>query len=120
MKVIKTHIYQVTGTTAVASTRLAKGRGEHIHSVLVRWSAAPTTSEDLTITYTSKETGAAYDVVLLTYDPGAAGSVTSFVWNGPGNDTDGVLLSEGDTLSIAYTHTDSSTISITYIYSDGV
>lgn len=74
-----------------------------VNSVTVKLSAAPTTSEYLTVTLDSA-IGADYDVVLYKVDPSAT-SATSIIWqpNAP------LYLRPGDVVALAYTNTDTRT-----------
>ena len=106
-----------TGAAAIAASLTAKGRGFHVEKVTIKFSSAPTTSENITFTLNSAA-GAAYDTVLLTYDP-SADSATSVVWNGVGSSTQGTDLYEGDSLDVAYTNTDTRTYGLTFYYTEG-
>lgn len=74
-----------------------------LNSVTIKFSAAPTTAEDLTVTLDSA-IGAAYDAVLYKVDPSVT-SATSIVWqpNAP------LYLRPGDVVTLAYTNTDTRT-----------
>lgn len=95
-----------TGAAAIAASATAK-RVCRLGSIAVKFSAAPTTSEDLTVTLNSM-TGAAYDTVLLTVDP-STDSTTSIVYipDAP------LLLEPGDAVDVAYTNTDTVTYGVT-------
>jgi len=80
-------------------------------AVEVHFSAAPTTSEDLTLTLDSVS-GAAYDTVLRSVDPSAS-SATDVLWEGP------FYLANGDALDVAYTNTDTRTVGVTYFWREG-
>lgn len=93
-----------TGAAAVAlSYTVPTGATFDLNSVTVKFSAAPTTSEYLTITLDSA-IGAAYDVVLYKVDPSAT-SATSVVWQ----PTAPLYLQPGDIVTLAYTNTDTRT-----------
>ncbi len=97
---------QVSDTGAAAlslSYTVPTGATFDLNSVTVKFSAAPTTSEYLTITLDSA-LGAAYDVVLYKVDPSAT-SATSIVWmpSGP------LYLRPADAVVLAYTNTDART-----------
>ena len=66
-----------TGAAAIAAS-ITVARPAQLISVTVKFSAAPTTSQNLTVTKDAIE-GAAYDVVLLSTDPSAS-SATSLVY----------------------------------------
>ena len=76
-------------------------------AILVKFSAAPTTSEDLQIIFKSKH-GTDYDVELYTVDP-SADSLTQIVWypDLP------VPISKSDKIQVLYANTDSGTIGVT-------
>jgi hypothetical protein len=74
-----------------------------LNSVTVKFSAAPTTSEYLTITLDSA-IGAAYDVVLYKVDPSATAALT-IVWQPAAP----LYLQPGDVVTLAYTNTDTRT-----------
>ena len=91
-----------TGAVAIANST-AITRPARLMSVTVKFSAAPTTSENLTITKDARA-GAAYDAVLLTTDPSAT-SATSILYQ---PDAD-LWLEPGDAIATAYTNTDTRT-----------
>lgn len=96
-------IYNATGTGAIAlSTTMA--RKFRLTSVTCHFSAAPTTSEDFTVTLNAAE-GAAYDTVLVRKDP-SAGAVVDIVYIPDGY---GLILGAGDEIDVAYTNTDGRT-----------
>ena len=109
--------YGETGTGAISMSLGGKGRGYHVREVLIHFSAAPTTSENITITLNSA-LGAAYDTVLLDYDP-SADSATDIKWTGLGSDAHGQLVAEADSCDIAYTNTDGNTYGVTVYYVEG-
>ncbi len=78
-------------------------RVSRLISVSVRFGAAPTTSENITITIGSGQ-GTNYNVVLLALDPSVE-SVTSLVYV-PDNE---IWLTPGDSVDVAYTNTDRNT-----------
>lgn len=93
-----------TGSAAASlSYTVPAGATFDLNSVTVKFSAAPVTSEYLTITLDSA-LGAAYDVVLYKVDP-AATSATSIVWQPDAP----LYLSPGDVVTLAYTNTDGRT-----------
>ena len=94
-----------TGAAAIATSITAE-RVAQLISVSVKFSAAPTTSENLTITKNAVE-GAAYDVVLLSTDP-SSGAATSII-----HLPDEMLrLEPGDSIDVAYTNTDTRTYGV--------
>ena len=93
-----------TGSAAVSlSYTVPSGATFDLNSVTVKFSAAPTTSENLTITLDSA-LGAAYDVLLYSVDPSAT-SATSIVWQPDAP----LYLAPGDVVTLAYTNTDGRT-----------
>ena len=99
-------VYKVnaTGGAAIsASLTVPAGRHYQLVSVSVKMSAAPTTSENFTITLNCNA-GSDYDVLLYSVDL-AAGSTTDLFWA----PDDRVLLEPGDAIDVAYTNTDSNT-----------
>lgn len=74
---------------------------------LVKFSAAPTESEDLQIIFKSKH-GMDYDVLLYSVDP-SIGSLTQIVWfpDLP------VPISKNDRIQVLYDNTDERTIGVT-------
>lgn len=75
-------------------------------SVSCKFSAAPTTSEDFTIT-ANLAAGSTYDVLLYSVDPSAS-SLTDLVWlpDAP------MWFYRGDAIDVAYTNTDTKTYSV--------
>ena len=73
--------------------------------VTLRFSAAPTTSENLTISLDSVN-GPAYDTVFYTVDPSAA-SVSHIVWYPDGFEW---IVGPGDVVAVSYANTDNNTI----------
>ena len=104
-------IYQKQRETGAAAIKMVCWPQDAIiaqlMSVTVKFSAAPTTSQALTLTLVS-DLGAEYDVLLYTVDP-AVGAVTSIVW-WPDHE---LHLGPGDGLKIAYTNTDTRTYGVT-------
>lgn len=96
-----------TGSAAIAASHaVATGQPQRLVSVTCKFSVAPTTSEDLTITLNANA-GAAYDIVMLTLDPSAV-SATSIVWF-PDED---IRLEGGDSIDVAFTNTDTRTYGV--------
>ncbi len=91
-----------TGAVAMAAS-FTVVRACRLLGVTVKFSAAPTSSENLTITKNANA-GAAYDVVLGSVDP-SVGSLTSVVWE-PQQE---IWLEPGDSVDVAYTNTNTRT-----------
>ena len=90
-----------TGTAALNLTGpVPPGQHYRLVSVSLGLSAAPTTSESLTVTLDS-HAGAAYDTLLYTIDLSAA-AVTDLVWM----PYEEMFLEGGDAIDIAYANTD--------------
>ena len=98
-----------TGAGAI-SEALSPGVPFRLLRIEVKWSAAPTTSENFTVTLDAGA-GSAYDVLMDSVDP-SDGSVTSLVF-GYGV---GYEFEADDAIDIAYTNTDTKTISGRYVY----
>jgi len=79
---------------------------EELTYVAITFSAAPTTSENLTITL-DNILGGAYDVTLLTIDPSAS-AATSIVWY-PDNPQ---MLALGDEIDVVFANTDGESIGV--------
>jgi hypothetical protein len=100
-----------TGAVAVAASCSITDSRSHLNWVSLKLSAAASTSENVTITLDSGN-GAAYDVVLVAFDPSVIGG-TSFVWI-----PDYVLtLGAGDKIVVTYTNTDTRTYGLQVRYS---
>ena len=91
-------------TTTTFSTKYPNHTGKVV-ALFVKFSAAPTTSENFTVTLQSVRGDAEYDSVLFSTDPSAT-SATSIVqlWDIP------CPLEMGDEVVVAYTNTDTRTI----------
>jgi hypothetical protein len=97
-----------TGSAAIATSVLVPaGQVYRVVSVALHLSAAPTTSENLTITLNSA-TAAAYDTLLYTLDPSSV-AATNVLWQ-----PDALLyLVAGDSLDVAWTNTNTRTYGLT-------
>ena len=84
--------------------------GGFLSAIIIHFSEAPTTSENLIVTYTN-ENSDAYTTELHNEDPSAE-STTDLVleWD------NGFVLDPGDAIKIAYPNTDENTIGITVKY----
>lgn len=82
----------------------------YLRELRVHVSAAPTTSENFTLTLRSAD-GAEHDVVIYKIDLSSA-STTDIV-----NTDLGLLLLTGDELEVTYTNTDGRTIGVQLIFS---
>lgn len=101
---------RATATGAAAlSERVEVGQASRVLWAGVKFSVAPTSTENLVIAYDSAS-GAAYDVTLLTYDPSAE-SATAVSWE----PDEAIYLMPGDALSVAYTNTDTTTWGLTVL-----
>ena len=96
-----------TGAVAIAASMTVPAGGTYrLVSVTLALDAAPTTSEDFTITLDANA-GAAYDVLLYSLDL-SLGSTVDLVWF-PGEP---LLLEGGDAIDVAYTNTDTGTYGV--------
>ena len=101
-----------TGATAIAEA-LAPGVEFRLLRVEAKWSAAPSDSEDFTVTLDAGD-GTTYDVLLDSVDP-SSGSQTSLVFvYGIGYE-----FESDDAIDIAYTNTGTDTVSGRYVYELG-
>ena len=76
-------------------------------AALVTFSAAPTTTENLTVTFKSRH-GTAFDTVIHTIDP-STDSLTDIYYAPEA----AVPLNKGDKILLEYTNTDTGTIGVT-------
>lgn len=74
---------------------------------LITFDTAPTTSENITITFISKN-GTAYDCRLHSIDP-SLNSLTSVVYS----PSAAIPMNTGDRIQVQYPNTDSRTVSVT-------
>jgi hypothetical protein len=94
--------YAGTGAGAIAVNANPSG-DYYFHSLLIHFSAAPVTSENIVVTLNPVE-GATYNTTLYKVDP-SVGSLTDVVFQ-----TDAPLLCRsGDTITVAYPNTDART-----------
>jgi hypothetical protein len=98
-------VTNATGSGAL-STSTALSAAFRLTSVTVNFNAAPTTSENLTVTVNAND-GAAYDTVLFSVDPSAT-SATDIVFI-PDND---LVFESGDEIDVAFTNTDANTFGL--------
>jgi hypothetical protein len=97
-----------TGSGAIDASHVAPtGQHYQLLSVALHLSAAPTTSESLTVTLNSMH-GAEYDARLYTVDPSAT-SLTDLYWT-PDADT---WLAPGDAVDVHYANTDARVYGLT-------
>jgi len=101
---------QATGAVAI-SLSLAAKRVSRVMTVTLKLSAAPTTSENFTITLNALA-GVAYDTLLYSVDLSAS-STTALIWYPDGE----LWLEPGDSIDVAYTNTDTRTygVQITFV-----
>jgi hypothetical protein len=96
-------INSLGGGHLAASMTVPAGATYKLISVTLHMSAAPTTSENFTITLDANA-GAGYDTLLYSIDLSAA-SVTDLVWF----PDEPMLLEGGDAIDVAYENTDVGT-----------
>jgi len=92
-----------TGAIALSATAIKATEFKHVS---LKLSAAPTTSENLTITINANA-GAAYDILLYSVDL-SSGSTTTMVWY----PDEPLFLETGDSIDVAYTNTDTRTYGV--------
>jgi len=97
-----------TGAGAISTSHAATGNEELI-SVNIMFDSAPSTSEDLTITFNSKD-GAEYDVILALVDPAVEGA-SSILWY----PDEPQMLEILDSIDVAFTNTDARTWTVAII-----
>ena len=108
-ELVNIHYQSFTGAVAIAEA-LAPGAKFRLLRIEIHLSAAPTTSQSLTITLDAG-LGAAYDTLLYTNDLSVT-SVTDLVVEFG----EGYEYEANDEVDIAYTNTDVRTISGRYAY----
>lgn len=94
-----------TGAAAIAAS-YAPSAAFRLLQVTVHFDAAPTTSENLTITLNAND-GAAYDTVLYSTDP-STGSVTDIVYL----PEQPIYCEAGDAIDVAFANTDTNTYGV--------
>ena len=99
-------VTNATGTGAIA-TSYAPGAAFWLESVTLHLSAAPSTSEDLTITLNAND-GAVYDTVLLTQDLSSPAATDVVFVPAEGRR----LFESGDAIDVAWTNTDGRTFGL--------
>ena len=106
----KPAVTNATGAAAIA-TSLAPAAHFKLLAVTVHFSAAPTTSESLTITLNAND-GAAYDTTLVSTNPSlTAATDITYIPDG------GSLVCEsGDAIDVAFTNTDTRTYGLRLVY----
>ena len=96
------------GNAGIAATYTIPTGAYRLVSVSCVFGAAPTTSENFTITI-DDALGSAYDVLLYTLDPSAA-ATTDIVWQ-PDQE---LMLATGDKVTVAFTNTDANVYGLTF------
>jgi hypothetical protein len=101
-------IFSTTGAAAISLTTSIGAnyhRPSRLKRLAVTFSAAPTTSESLTVTHTVYASGSRPSPVIYTVNPAALGATSIvYIWEG------GYELGLGDELVLAYTNTNTKTI----------
>jgi len=96
-----------TGWTPLADSLVVPtGQTYRLISVTLHMSAAPTTSENFTVTLDANA-GAAYDTLLYSLDLSVS-SVTNLLWQ----PDEPLLLEGGDAIDVAYANTDGRTYGV--------
>lgn len=103
-------VVTATGSSAI-NTTTSIGAEFRLLKVMVHFSAAPTTSENLVVTCDSNA-GAAYDTILDSVDPSSS-SVADWVF-APVGET-GKFVS-GDEIKVTFTNTDTETYGLSIYY----
>ena len=98
-------VVQKKDTAAGALSTVISGVNQ-IYKILVNIDVLPTTSENLTITLNA---AAGSDHLLYSIDPSVS---TGSAWDLYFNPEPSILMSEGDTVTIAYTNTDANAVSV--------
>lgn len=98
-------ITPATGAGAI-STSYAPSAAFWLDSITVHFSAAPTTSQDLTVTLNASD-GGAYDTILFSEDPSATSATDIFF--APESP---LLCESGDAIDVAFTGTDGATFGL--------
>ncbi len=91
-----------TATTSAVSWSIFEGGDFDVERITLKFDSAPTTSENITLTKDSIQ-GAAYDTLLLSFDPAADSATDVVIENVTG-------LRNGDKIVLAYTNTDGNSI----------
>jgi len=98
-----------TGIGAIVATMIVPaGDVYRVLSVSCNFDAAPTTSENFTITLDDAN-GPAYDLLLYTLDPSAA-ATSDILWQ-PDEE---LMLTGGDALIVAFANTDRRTYGVAF------
>ena len=96
-----------TGAAAIAaSVTVPAGANYTLESITCHFSAAPTTSEVLTVKLDALA-GAAYDTVLYSINP-STGGTTDILWQ----PSQPLHFSGGDVIAVAYPNTDTRTYGV--------
>ena len=107
MATVRTPIYDsATGAAALAKSSAAHTTAFLLHWVTVHFSAAPTTSESLTVIRNSV-TAAAYDTTLCKVNP-SVGALTDIVYM----PDQPLLCTAGDVIDVAFANTDTKTYGV--------
>jgi hypothetical protein len=93
-------VKELAATTSAVAWTFSEADDCDVKRIALKFSAAPVTSEDITVTLDSVK-GAAYDTVLGTLDPLSSTSVTF---------EDICGLANGDKILVSYTNTDARSI----------
>ena len=97
-----------TGSGLIADSYTVEAGAYRVVSVAINFDAAPTTSENLTITLDDK-LGPQYDVLLYTLDPSAA-STTDILWQ-PDQE---LMVVTGDKVTVDYANTDGNVFGVVF------
>lgn len=97
-----------TGNGLIADSYEVEAGAYRIVSVAINFNAAPTTSENLTITLDDK-LGAQYDVLLYTLDPSAA-ATTDILWQ-PDQE---LMVVTGDVVTVDFANSDANVFGVVF------
>ena len=96
-----------SGAVAISLRSAKEGKQFRFIQVTIKFNTLPTTSEDVTLTLKSGESGVSgqYDVVLARVDPSTGTGTGDVVIQGEAND----IFTANDELLLEYTNTDTRT-----------
>jgi len=106
--------YYETGSAAISVSAGPLPFAAHFDHLSIKFDAAPTTSENFTVTKDSK-LGAAYDTLLYSLNLSTS-SVTDLVLT---RDDIAAVFGAGDTLLIEFPNTDTATYGLEIVFEEG-
>ena len=99
--------YKLDAATTAVSWTISEADGFNVKALTLKFDAAPTTSENITLTIDSAH-GAGFDTVIRTLDPSVT-SATDVIFE------DIEVFANGDALTVTYTNTDGNSIACTAV-----